>query len=1263
MPGVTVIVKEDATGRIREATTDAEGRYSVPSLLAGSYSVTATLTGFKTAEAKGVRVALGQPTNIPLTIEVGTVEETVIVRSSSELINTQTATVAATLNSDEITRMPTPTRNALNAVAFLPGVNTASSNRNSTINGLPEGFLSITLDGVSNNDNFLRNTDGFFASVTPRQDAIEAVSVILAAGGANVSAGAGAVTMAFQTRSGGNRFTGSAYEYYRNPRFNSNYIFNQYNHQGKNQVKLHTFGGRAGGPVVIPGVYDGRDKAFFFAHYEQIRFPNTFTRTRTVFNPRVYSGWFRYQFGGEVREVNLLNLAAANGQISQIDPTMAKLMALIDAATKTTGTRSASNDPLYDSYVWQSPADLFEHQPTVRLDYNLTDRHRLGGSWSSITAKRTPDYLNNADPRFPGAPNQRDFVSTRPFTSVSLRSVLTDTLTSELRGGATAYGVGSTFGYPSAVESRNAPSSFADQGGFAIVTAGNTTDWFTSNNPSWRKSPTYSLDQTITWLKGAHSMTFGGNLLISNAESSGQQMVRGINLGFNTDFDPAAGMFNATNFPGASGAVLAAARNTYANLTGRVASITSQAVLDGNTNRYTELGPSVLPGGIRVYGAFVQDSWKVRPTLTVTGGLRYEVQTPWQSHSSVMSAVTMQSICGGAGLGDGGQYSKCNVLKPGAPLNAGSAPEYIQLTQNTAGYDTDWNNFSPSVGVAWRPDVQGGLLRTLLGDPDQATFRSGYSVAYERQGLTRFTGLYGSNTGVSKSLTRNASLGLVPAGESWPVLLSQTARLYPAPFDESPTYPIPVRANRADSINAFAPDIQVAKVQNWMVGFARSISRDTAVEIRYIGNYGDNEWSGVNNNEAINYNAIRTENLVANGFFDEFRSAVSNLQANNAAGGSRTGSFAYFGPGTGTTPLPIYLAYLNARTDATNPANYINASTTWANSALAERLVATNPNPVGSANDLEGNLTRRTQGQAAGYPANFFILNPAVNAANVIDSGGYSNYHAVQLDVRRRLSRGLSANANYQYAPRQGMATFDGFSLGRQMIQNTENYLRHSIKTQWDWTVPVGSGQRFGSGMHPVLNAVAGGWSINAVGRVQAQVVNLGNVRLVGMSKDELQDMYRFYLKDNPVTNIREVWMLPDDVILNTRRAFSVLSTTVNGYSTSLGAPEGRYIAPANSASCIQIRDGDCAPRQTLLLAPWFKRFDLGATKRIDLMGSTNVEVRFDVLNVFDTPNFNPVANPGTGAGIFRTTSAYTDPSNTYDPGGRIGQLMIRFNW
>ena len=92
--------------------------------------------------------------------------------------------------------------------------------------------------------------------------------------------------------------------------------------------------------------------------------------------------------------------------------------------------------------------------------------------------------------------------------------------------------------------------------------------------------------------------------------------------------------------------------------------------------------------------------------------------------------------------------------------------------------------------------------------------------------------------------------------------------------------------------------------------------------------------------------------------------------------------------------------------------------------------------------------------------------------------------------------------------------------------------------------------------------------------------------------------MYKFYEKPNPATGIDEVWMLPEDVILNTRRAFSTSNTTVTGYSASLGAPEGRYIAPANSADCIQVRAGDCAPRNVMMLAPWFKRFDVGAAKR-----------------------------------------------------------------
>lgn len=494
------------------------------------------------------------------------------------------------------------------------------------------------------------------------------------------------------------------------------------------------------------------------------------------------------------------------------------------------------------------------------------------------------------------------------------------------------------------------------------------------------------------------------------------------------------------------------------------------------------------------------------------------------------------------------------------------------------------------------------------------------------------------------------------------MLLSQTSRLYSATFNETPSYPIAIRTGRADDLNAFAPDIQIARVRNWTVGFARSISKDMAVEIRYVGNKGDNQWS------ELNYNTILGENLVANGFLDEFKLAMTNLAANNASGVSgRRGSFAYFGSGTGTNPLPIYLAYFNGSRDATNPAAYANASTTWANSTIAGRLVAPNPNPTNAAEDLDGNLTRRTNAANAGLPANFFVLNPAVDDVNVTDSGAFSEYHAMQLELRRRLSRGFSANVNYQYAFKEGGSAFDGFSFGRTM-QQTAN-VRHAVKMQWDWTLPVGRGQRFGQNMNPLLNAVLGGWSFNGVGRIQTVLQNFGNVRLVGMTKSEFQDMYRYRFVDNPTTGIKEIWLLPEDVILNTRRAFSTSNTTLDGYSTSLGAPTGRYLAPANSADCIQIRAGDCAPRRLMILAPWFKRFDMGVTKRFDVVGRTNIEVRFDVLNVFDTPNFNPVTEPPANAGGYtsasfaRVTSAYTDASNTYDPGGRIGQLMFRLNW
>ncbi len=1249
IPGAAVSVKNES-GASFDAVTNGEGQFSIPAVAAGNYTITATLTGFKTAVTK-VIVLPNTPLTAKMVLEVGQISETVNVSSSSELINTQTATVSATLNADQLNRMPTATRNALNAVAFLPGINTTGVVRDSTINGLPESMVQITMDGVSNNDNFLRSSDSFFASVTPRQDAVEAVSVVLAGGAANVG-GSGAVSINFTTRSGTNRFSGTAYNYFRHPDLNTNNWLNERNGEPKNDVKLYQYGARLGGPIVIPGLYDGRGKAFYMFHYEQLKFPNSFTRERTILNPAALAGNFSYTVAGATRTVNVLDLARNNGQISATDPTVMGLLQGIQAAVKTDGTVSQNSDPLLQTFAWQSPGELFEHQPTLKIDYNITDKHRLSGSTQAIWAKRDPDYLNGADARFPGAPVYRLFSSSRPLHTLALRSVLSQNLVNEVRGGITAAGGQSSFGDPSS----NGVQNFADQGGYAIDFDANIglTNWHVENNMSWRAAPTYSLAESLTWQKSSHSLNFGGEYTYVSAWENAQQFVPGINLRFNTTSDPARDLFTggtSGNFPGASAAQLSDARDLYAMLTGRVGGVTGQAALDPETNTYKAFSPRRREGNINMYSLFAQDSWRTTPTLTINAGVRWDLQMPFTAANDTMSAATMASACGVSGLGDGGTYSRCNFAQPGA--SGGAVPEYVQLSSGTKGYETDWDNIAPNVGVAWRPNVQDGFLRALFGDPDQATFRAGWSKAYERQGMSIFTGLYGANPGSTLSLTRDESTGLVPAGESWPVLLSQKERLYNAPFPESPSYPIAIRPNRADSLSAFAPDIQIGHAETWSVGFQRSITRDMAIDIRYLGTRGRNQWS------ELNYNNLDFANLEANGFINEFRQAVQNLQANNQAGGARTGSIAYFGAGTGTSPLPIYLAYLNGlpASAAGNPASY--STTAWTTSAITQDIVHTWPDPYSSIIDLDGNLTRRENAVKAGLPANFFVVNPAMNAVNVTDSGAFSDYHALQLDLRRRLSHGLSASINYQYAIERGSA-FDGFQYGRTMVQGGN--LRHAIKTQWDWTIPVGRGQRFGANMNPFLDAVVGGWSFNGVGRIQSSVVNFGNVRMVGMSHDDVQDMYKHDIRINPANGLETVYMMPDDVILNTRRAYSIDPTSVTGYS-ALGVPEGKYFAPPDFGDCIQLRAGDCEPRTLLIRAPWFTRIDVGVTKKFPIKGSTNFEVRLDVLNLFDNINFDNVANPGSGAGIFQTTGFYDDPSNTYDPGGRLGQIMFRFNW
>ena len=1237
IPGATVIVKNNATNVTVEAVSNATGRFSFPVIDPGTYTVTVSLTGFKTFVANDLRLLSARPGEITAKLEIGALTETVEVKASSELVQTQSTAVSSTLTTEQLTELPLVSRNALYAVAMLPGVSTTGGPRAALINGLPNNTVNITIDGIGTGQT-LTSTDGFFSMVTPRMDAVEEITVTGAVPG--VGAGAGSVQIAFTTRSGSNQFDSSIYHYWRDPKFNSNAYFNKINNLPKNDVIVHQYGARVGGPIVLPG-YDGRGKAFFFANFEHQYQPSSVTRTRTILRDSSRAGIFTYDrtVGGVTTQqtVDLLALARTNGQVGTIDPTIASVLAKIQASTAITGRINETTSRNTQAFVYQAESKGNQYAPTVRLDYNVTDRHRLSGTYYWQRFANSPDLLNNADPAFPGFANFGEQTSYRTTGSLGLRSTLTQNMVNEFKGGWQWS--------PSEFSSNVTPSMFDEFGGYALdFPLGN--DPYVRTNSAPRNTTTWSVSNDLSWLKGSHSFTFGGSFSGVHNRSNSYDSAPIVSFGFNTNFDPAIGLFNTTNFPGASSGNLTDARALYAMLTGRVSAITGTARLDAATGKYVYLGDTEQKARQFSYALYASDSWRVTPTLTLNGGVRWDVQLPFTPVTTTYSTINLEDLCGISGIGSGPDGRACNLFQPGN-VSGKAQPQYYPFTAGTKAYNVNYANIGYNVGLAWRPNVQDGVLRTILGSPEQATLRAGYSLTYNQERFDRFTVNAGSNPGGTTPATRNATTGycLVCPGETWPLLFSQTNRLGAPAFPEAPVYPI--NAVAANSLNMFQADLKQPRVHSYSVGFQRAIGEDMAVEVRYVGNKGMYAWAEENWNERV---------LFENGLFDEFKLAQANMKANLAAGQA---TFAYTGR-PGTSPLPITQAYLSARSGAgvTTPAQY--TATQYTNTAWLALLSDLEPDVATYASSLDTTVLR-PNAIAAGLPVNFFSMNPAVsNGAWIVQDREGTKYDSLQIDVRRRLSQGLLVSANYTYGIRKSLSN-QSIRFDRLQVDSTG--VPHEFKAQWTWELPVGRGRRFGTDMNPIVNGLLGNWEFSGNARVQTQRYRITNAKLVGMTAKELNKEFKIRTYKDNATGTTTVYSMAQDIIDNTRRAYNTDPLTATGYSAALGVPTGRYIKPSSGDGCIAIYRGDCNAPDINLNGPLFTRVDLRIKKSFPFLSRGNVELTLEMLNALDNVNFNHAMNPGQGATIFQVTSAYTDINTTFDPGGRIGQLVWRINW
>jgi hypothetical protein len=778
----------------------------------------------------------------------------------------------------------------------------------------------------------------------------------------------------------------------------------------------------------------------------------------------------------------------------------------------------------------------------------------------------------------------------------------------------------------------------ADQAGFLLgISAANIDNASSGTGYQAREASTNLIENNLNWIRGSHSVTLGGSW--TEVDLWLQNKTVAPTIAFDVlSSDPANGLFTTANFPGANSTQLGDAGDLYAVLVGSVSAINGDVRLDENTDEYVYLGNGLQRGRMREVGLFISDTWRWRPNLTLNLGLRYELQMPFYPLNNSYSTATIADVCGISGAATAGS---CNLFRPGQ--TPGQLPVFSPFNKGDRAYDMDWNNFAPNVGFAWTPGGQSGFLRTLLGAEGDSVLRAGYSLAYSRNGTSDFSGVFGANPGVALTANRNNNLNnLNNDGRGIPVLFRDRDRLGPPPFPATRSYPLTDIVT--GDISIFDPGIQVPYAQSWTAGWQRKLSRDTAVEIRYVGTRSDQGWT------TFNYNEV---DIISNGFLEEFKLAQANLQANLAAGRGPNsgGNFRYFGPGTGTFPLPTYMAYFSGALDPNNPSSY--TSSLFNNNTFLNHLTLRNPNPQNAATELDAEQVRRDNALAAGLPANFLVANPnLLGGANVTGNGLATRFHGMQLELRKRLSNGLQVQGSYSYG-RGHEATRHSFRtpLRRRLDTGAEGGVTHAFKANWVYELPFGQGRRFGSNVGNAMNRLIGGWSLDGIARVQSgRMLDFGNVRLVGMSVDELRKSFK--LRFDHANKL--VFMLPQDIIDNTIRAFSLSATSLTGYSGE--APTGRYFAPANGPDCIETvtNFGDCGAYSLVVTGPRQVRFDMSVAKRTAIVGRVTGEFRAEMLNAFNHPWFTPVASTSNQLDNHRVTGADS---------GRIVQLIWRVSW
>jgi hypothetical protein len=707
VPGVAVTVTNTATNAQRSTTSNEAGIYSFPSLAPGSYNVRAEKAGFKAYTAK-IDVSVQQTVRLDLDMAVGSVAETVEVSGAVQLLTTENATLGTVIENKRIVELPLNGRNYLQLVSLSPNTSTGfpsagqarsrqggfRADNSIAIAGQRSSFNHYSLDGVENTD---PNFNTFV--IQPSIDALQEFKVQTGVYPAEFGRATSQINVL--TKSGTNQFHGTAFEFLRNEKLDAkNYAFRSAR-PPKDPFKWNQYGGTFSGPVVIPKLFNGKDRLFFMGNYEAFRqrrqtqatyvlpsaaFQSGDFGTTNIFDPKTRTG-----SGANVTSTQFPNnVIPAN----RIDPTSKTLRDQFYRLPNLTGSGTTN-------YQQPQGAPINRDQFILRMDFIESSKSQWSGRYSwgdevqfneglnlngSQVLTNVEQYMGtNTRTLTSNVVNETRFGYTRFYNSTARQLAGVRDVVKELAIPGLNTGAPITWGIPSV--------GFAGYSGLGDDSEG----------PYENKNNSMQFLNNTSWIHGRHSIRFGGEIRKDQFNQDGNQFARG-SFGFE---------INATRqTPTASNG------NSFADfLLGEIRRPETAVAIGSARFRATS------------FNFYVDDSWKISNRLTLAIGLRYENTPPWKDNTGKLFSAALPYMDSTPNVADLSRYPVFVRQGIGTDPYAGILVRWPNIAVAQDGrlgdrmVKKDNNDFAPRIGLTWNPGkwvirTGGGMFYTQdTGNP------------------------------------------------------------------------------------------------------------------------------------------------------------------------------------------------------------------------------------------------------------------------------------------------------------------------------------------------------------------------------------------------------------------------------------------------------------------------------------------------------------------------------------------------------------------